>query len=303
MSAANRAELAAATPAAQAVIPAALLYWGLLPASAHRQPGEAARYRFERLLPLPVERLHTASTTCADGALLIVGVESERLREHLGARSDIGPSTWSLVPDQLPGHHAATGITASELARLNLLTGAFEPAQRRRARRLAIGMLQAALALALALGVIGSERRAAALDQRAQALRALSVAALAKVLPAQPASQAHPELALTMELRALGNAARSPAASSVDVAAMLEGLWAVWPANLRLQAETVTATSERIVIRGTVPSLGEAERLATSCAAVAVNGARYRAEPLQAQNGEHGTTVLLTLVRQAGSTP
>lgn len=282
---------------AVANLPAALLYWGHLPAQA-ASGADAARFRFERFLPLPVDDLQVASTTLPDGSTVIVGIELPRLRTYLASRADISPQTWELVPVEAPAHLCdVPGLTAA-VRHLNLLHGEFEPAPRCRLRRVTALVVQGALALIAIAVVIGVERRHLAATGYVAAQRQATVTALAAVVPPTSGGM-KPEMQLTMEVRRLEQAARDPAASTSDVAQALQALWRVWPRDVRAQIDTVGANADRLVIRGRVPGLADAERLATACAGVAVPEQRFRAEPLQAQQDERGASFLLTLVRSA----
>lgn len=286
--------------AAVANLPVALLYWGHLPAQA-AGGGDAARFRFERFLPLPVDDLHIASTSLPDGSTLIVGVEPQRLRTYLATRADITPQTWELVPVEAPAHLCDLPGVTSALHQLNLLHGEFEPAPRRRLRRVTGLITQVAVALIAIAIVIGVERRHQAALGYVAAQRQATATALAAVVP-PTAGGLKSELQLTMEVRRLEQAARDPAASTSDVAQALQALWRVWPRDVRAQIDTVGANPDRLVIRGRVPGLADAERLATACAGLVVPEQRFRAEPLQAQQDERGASFLLTLVRSAEGT-
>jgi hypothetical protein len=278
-------------------MPAQILYWGRLPAESATGSREAQDYRFERVLPMPVEQLHTTRARLPDGGAVVIGIEPGRLRSHLAGRSDVTPSTWELLPDHLPEHIAALVQDAdSFLARLNLLHGPFEPEPRRTLRQRMTWVLNGGLVLAAALMVIGIERRATMLHGQAQDLNARTRAVIAGAVPPQ-AGDRHPELRLTMELRRLEQAAAGSAAAGLDALAALSALWRVWPNELRTQIEVVGAMQDRLVIRGNVPSLADAERLAQACRGLDP-ALRLRAQPLQAQVSERGASFLLTLVRQ-----
>lgn len=280
-----------------AAMPADLLYWGHLPPQT-TGGGDAARFRFERFLPLSVEELHVASATLPDRSTLLIGIERARLRAYLASRADITPQTWELVPVSAPSHlHEVPGVVPS-LRRLNLLHGEFEPAPRRRVRRATSLIAQAAFIVIAIAVIIGVERRHQAAATYVAAQRQATTTALAAVVP-PTSGGVKPELRLTMEVRRLEQAARDPAATTSDVAQALQSLWRVWPRELRAQIDTVGANPDRLVIRGRVPGLADAERLATACAGLVLPDQRFRAEPLQAQQDERGASFLLTLVRSA----
>lgn len=280
---------------AVATIPADLLYWGHLPPQA-AGAAEAIRYRFERFLPVPVEALHLATVRLRDHGSLLVGIEPARLRSYLATRSDITPDTWELVPDALPPHLSARPENATAARGLNLLHGEFEPGPRRKLQRITLLVIQAVAALVAVFIVIGVERRHQAAATYVAAQRQATATALAAVVP-PTSGGVKPEMRLTMEVRRLEQAARDPAAASSDVAQALQALWRAWPREVRAQVDTVGANADRVVIRGRVAGLAEAERLATACAGLSLPDQRFRVEPLQAQQDERGATFLLTLAR------
>jgi len=283
---------APAEPSFSATIDARLLYWTRLPAEAGRLAAQQQDYRFERVLPVPVESLHVVRSRLRDGATLLVGIEPERLRAHLAQRPDVSPDTWELLPDRIPDHLAAAEASAA-LTGLNLLQGPFEPARRRRARQRRDLAAGAALALALVLALVGIERRVAAQGVAAESLRRSGQELLARTLG--PSTGRLPNAALlTQELRRLEQAAQDPAATAVDAASVLQRLWAAWPADVRTQLETISLSPDRLVVRGSVPALADAERIAKASPTIQAGEAVFQAAPLQAEQTARGAVFLLT---------
>ncbi len=295
------------SPASSPRIPARLLYWGRLPHEAAKQSSEAQNYRFERILPFPVDQLHTARARLPGGGVLIVGIEPERLRSHLATRDDVTPRTWELLPDRLPEHVAplvAETDTNGVMDGLNLLQGQFEPESRRSLRRRVVFIMTGGLLVAAALVMLGIEQRTNRLQQHSKLIRAESSAVIARAVTVQ-AGDRHPELRLTMELRRLEQANAGNADDGLDVVGALTALLRQWPKDMRTQIETIAAMNDRLVIRGIVPSLSDTERLAQACRTLDPS-LKLRAQPLQAQVNERGAGFLLTFVRQdstAGSRP
>lgn len=280
-------------------IPAGLLYWGCLPVSYRRAREAVQDFACERFVPVPVESLHLTRACAANGETILVGIEEERLRAFLATDPERFRDSWSLLPDRLPeGIRPASGDDAV-CDRLNLLHGRFEPAARRRWRRATTALLHGGLAAACLLLLLGVERRAQAGQERTRAIAAASQAAIAQAVQALPGDR-HPAQRLTMELRRMEQAQRLPRREDLQPGQIQEGLWRHWPADIRLQAETVSVVADRVVIRGRVPSLADAERLAQAFASIEVRGQVFRAEPLQAQQQPgRGASFLLTLVRRA----
>lgn len=276
-----------------------LLYWGRLAQDAGGATSEAQRYRFEAVLPVPVDSLHLIQARLPDGTVVMAGIEPDRLRSHLVDRGDITPSTWEVLPDRLPAHVADALSPADRddvIAKLNLLHGPFEPETRRVVRRRVSWALHGGVVLAALLAIIGVERRASALHAHAEQVRTETRRLLTGVVPLLPGDR-HPELRLTMELRRLEQAASGSGTTGMDPITALSSLWRVWPATLRTQIDAVNALPDRLVLRGTVPTLADAELLAQACRSVEAD-LRLRVQPLQAQVTDRGATFLLTLVHQ-----
>lgn len=280
---------------ATARIDAQLLYWTRLPPGSGTQPAQLD-FRFERVLPVPVDQLHVVRAPLPDGGALLVGIEPARLREHLAGRGDVTPDTWELIPDRTPPHH--TDLAAA-LPALNLLQGSFEPERRRRARRMRDVAVAGGLVLALVLALVGIERRVAARAQAAEDLRRAGQELLVQAVG--PASgRVSAATLLTQELRRLEQAARGPAAVPVDAAAVLQRLWAAWPSDLPVQVETVSLTPDRLVLRGAAATLADVERIATATPVITVADAVFRALPFQAEQTPQGAAFLLTWQAQDG---
>lgn len=279
-------------------IDAALLYWTRLKPEAGNLDEQQQDYRFERVLPVPVESLHVVRAALADGGALLVGIEAERLRAHLAQRQDITGDTWALLPDRIP-EHIAGADAAGVLAELNLLQGPFEPARRRQVRRLRDLAIGLGLALTLALALAGIERRVAAQDAATDALRRKGQERIAQVLGRTSPGRMPNAALLTQELRRLEQAARSTATAPLDAAGLLQQLWAAWPADVRCQVETVSLAPDRLVVRGTVPTLVDAERIAKAGPTLASGDATFLAAPLQAEQTANGAVFLITWSMQA----
>jgi len=141
------------------------------------------------------------------------------------------------------------------------------------------------------LALVGIERRVAASAQAADELRRQSQALLVQALGP---TTLPPAAALTQELRRLDQAARSTTAAPLDCAGILQRLWTAWPAELRAQVELLSLTSDRLVLRGSLPSLADAERLAKACPLISVGDTVFQLAPLQAEQTPRGAVFLLT---------
>ncbi|MBA2482359.1 MAG: hypothetical protein H0V44_16985 [Planctomycetes bacterium] len=291
------AAVPASTPAAPARhIAADRLYWSVIPQGAHLREG-VRRFRFEQVLPVPVESLHTATAITAHGDAVLIGIDRDQLAADLARLGGSSDDTWRLIPDALPAHVLSAGIDADIATRLNLLTGAYEPAARRRLRHLAVAVPIVAMVLTAVLMVIGTQRRQNALQQHAAEVRHATETMITAALPPS-ASGLDPQVRLTMEVRRLSQARHGQADLDryQDVAASLAACLKRWPADLRTRVETLTATPQRIVVRGHVANLADAERLAHALDGGELGSVRWRAEPVQATQSPTGADYTVNLL-------
>lgn len=275
-----------------AELPAELLYWGFLPAGAG--DAQAGRYGVERFLPVDIDLLHGTWRHLPGGGLIFVGIEAERLRAHLASRTDVTPLTWSLVPDRIPAHLQSD--CAGVRTTLDLLHGAFEPAPRRRLRRVLQLTCVVSSALVAVLALVAIERqRQGRLDLAA----ALDTATRGRIALAVPGDDARPAAErLLLEMRRLKASAALSGQGADDAARTLEALLASLPAELRIQVESLVVAPDRILIRARTADLVAAEKLHHALAHVA--GVPYRSEPLQAQQAEGFALANISLVAVGG---
>ena len=278
--------------AAPLTIPAARCYWGVLPADSKRLDASARRYRFEAVLPVPVESLHTADLDLPDGRVLMVGIERAELAALIGAAST---PPLSAHPHALPPT-LGDGIALSpeQLASLELLHGEFEPAPSRQRRRRVTLVLVAAPLVAAMIIIIGALTEAAAhRSAEAQAREQANKLADAAV-PLPPGAQwLPPTLRLEQELRRARQAANG-AGPEADLVPVLDALWQVWPDDVRIQIDTIGLDAGRLVLRGRVPDAESAQQLAASLSQLPVPTGPWRAQPMNVPKvGSDAVSVLL----------
>jgi hypothetical protein len=278
-----------------ATCPAELLYWGHIPKTS--VVGDALSFRFERVLPLSIEQIHVTRALLPDGSALVAGIELDKFRAYLASRADITPATWELYPDKIPPHLQQLTDADGALAKLNLLHGPFEPAPRLLLRQITAWCIHVGLALIIILAIIGVERRVDQTRQLSSAQRALNQQAIQAIVVNENAA-IKPDVALTLELRRLEQAAQDPTNTTGDMGIALEHIWRAWPQDIRAQIELVHANKERFVIRGRVPTLSDAERIAHAYQRIDVPFHRFRVEPMQAQQDGQGASFLLTISHQ-----
>jgi hypothetical protein len=290
-------------------IPADQLYWSRVAAADVPATRSAQLFRCERTLPVPIEQLHWSLVRLRNRDVLLVAIEHDRLRRFVAdaPAAAAADAPWRLLPEQLPAHIAA-GLEPAESdrlpERLNLLTGRFEPKQRRHLRQALWLAIHAGLALIVVALLVGSERRVHRLEEQAAAARVRLQSLLAEAAPRPAEGRSGPDLSeprLLMELRRLEQVADSMhAASEIDAAGLLQDLWSHWPKELAIQVDAFTITPGHLSLNAKVPSLGDAERLASACALIGAGGLHYRADPLQAQMGEAQASLSLSWTRVAG---
>lgn len=276
-------------------IPAERLYWAHLTADDPAATPQARRFRFEQVVPVPVESLHIIEQRHSDGGWLLIGIGIQELTSRIAAATADGAIPFRAQPACLPPHLA--GAAAIDPAQVNLLVGDFEPEPVRRERQR--WYMTAALALGTVVLILaaGALRRSMLLDQEADRLTARRSALLADAVRDVPGTTL-PETRLTMAVRQLEQQAQGDNnAGSQEAWELLECVLAAWPADLPVQIETLTATADRCVIRGAVTGLADADRLAKALAAAppTPDGALH-ADPLQVQQEGDRSLFVLTLV-------
>lgn len=275
-------------------IPAALLYWGVAPVSVVTGPAvsHVERYALERWLPVDTDHLHMVAAQAVTGERVMIGIEPERLRRWLAEQPVSWPQIWDLVPDRLPPGVPALVATA----RWSLLVGEFEPAARRSARtQIRWGLISAALVIAL-LAVIGTERTVAWANREARRISDETAARIVEAFPPGPGDASTPSERLLMAVRQ--SAANRAGASRGTAPRLLQKLLAALPAQIRLQAEVLSVTEERVNFRVRVPDLAAAEAVHQAWQALAPE-VHMRAEAMQAQSQDGVATAVITLVREA----
>ena len=278
---------------APAQLPAEACYWARL------APGQASRdqrsnlFRSEAVLPVPIESLQTAQARCPDGSVVVVGIEPERLRAFLAAHGDT--PRWSLIPATSPGHIAASAAT---LARLNLLTGTFQPIAVRRWRRGINGVVALGCAALCAALVTGGERRANRLHADTDVITRQADQQLAEMLPPDPESPLSPDARLTIALRL----AEQPTAATAPSAALVaDAVLGALPRDgvLQMVSLDIAGTQAQLTLR--TPDIALATRLAGHLARVMVGDTAWRGEPRIRQEQDAAEAVVV--FSPAGAAP
>ncbi len=243
--------------------PAERFYWATLPAEIIRRDGvlspgaiEAARDQ----IPAPMGHLHAVAITIdrardANGpggvagdsqsggsSGIVCAIERDWLRA-------LDPAALSLAPESIPACLVSHGSGSIDLARLNLLTGEFEPRAIRSHRHRRAAIVLGAIAISCAAVAFDLARRAellrrAALDDAAAVRAVLAQASLASDSGTPDALALERELE---QLRAIASGAGRGA--SFDAPEALTEIVGAWPSadgalpqslNVRADASTIT---------------------------------------------------------------
>lgn len=246
----------AAPPSADTHLwPADRFYWAVIeaPGLALARPHHAAAAgplppglidEVAAQIPRPLDNLHavviaahqspTPAPISADAPplaassprVIVCAIDADSLRS-------LPPATLRIAPASLP---EGLGLT-TDLDRLNLLIGAFEPRPIRRARTRRHLAAAAMLALAAALIFIGLSRRAAHADRLAAAATQAITGTLAHAEVAAPdAASLTSELARQRRLAGIDLAARRPPDASEALAALL----AAWPGDTTAKPQSIS---------------------------------------------------------------
>lgn len=283
-------------------LPSDRFYWALLEldepliAQPWRARWESRRrqeewlYRFEEVLPLPVEQVHAVFLTVDRHRILACGMEREILEEY---RQE---GVLDLGPEAGP-RHLSESVLAS--LKINLLTGPMAPPALVASRRRWINAACLWLCIALVAISLGLMRRASAnfdavtslstqtstLIHDALADRDMAIDAIAGSLP--------PELQLTAELRKMRQTRRQPASSmaaSGNAGDSLVALLQAWPKVDGLRTEFIGVTSATLSVAGVVDDSAVAAQWSQGFASIP----GWRLEQPE-MSGVAGTSVRLAL--------
>ena len=279
------------------LLPPEQCYWAVITAPAGSRDTEAIGYASEALLPVPVDGLRLAITSLSErGRYLCCACP----REHIAAILAEARPPWSLRPAALPAHIVADHPDAV-CARLELLSGADEAPAPRRWRLLAVGLLLVLLLLATGLLVHQHLVQAGQWRQLAAQREQQTLTSLASWFPAAAGNPASLHAQLTMAMRRLDGQTR--VAIGPDAALLLDVLLQAWPAHARVRIDRLDIAAERIVLRGQATDLQTAEALRTACAALSLSEPLWRAQALQAQQGQDGVRFSFSLEPQTPESP
>jgi hypothetical protein len=254
--------------------PAHRFYWALLDDPAHTGTAAGVRrrlpggrfvtsgrsrvrlgYLFESHLPVPIESVHAVYLRLGQGRALACALSDDAFAEHRDALT-LGPASLQAF---------LSGLADPE--ELNLLTGPWEPARVRGARRRWRASVALGVSVLIALGAWGAERRVGAWNSRRAEAHAAIDAIHAEVLPADGAvSRAPAPVAFTAELRTLRRTRSGADAPPVsrDAAVTLAALCDAWPPEVEARVETLAVSHDAVRIGALMPSRDAARRLAAA---------------------------------------
>ncbi len=268
-------------------------WWGLFETEVNHGPEQWA-YRFEQVLPFPVEDLACAYTRLADGRILAVGVSDAAVQSRLSDPQSL--TAWTLSPNRIPQFLIAQNVPPTSTATLNLFSGGYISRPLRRLRGRLIGCWLAGCAMAGILLLVGGQLRIAAIDRvrasvdderRQIAERAAPAAVSGQQLP--------PEARLQQALRqSQGRGGETQVIT--DQMILLDHLWAVWPAQPLVRLRDVSAGPRQIAVKISLPANTELSALMTPLSTIpGMSGEQpWRLNPpdLPALTGAEATLVL-----------
>ena len=243
--------------------PAERFYWATLPPGIIRRDGVLSPGAIEAVrdqIPAPMENLHAVAITI-DRARDANGPGGEAGESQRGGSSGIvcaverevlrtlDPGALMLTPESIPACLESHGSGSIDLARLNLLTGEFEPRAIRSHRHRRAAIVLGAIAISCAAVAFDLARRAELLRRAAGDDAAAVRAVLAQASLAQD-SGTPDALALERELEQLrAIASGAGRGASFDAPKALTEIVGAWPStdgalpqslNVRADASTIT---------------------------------------------------------------
>jgi type II secretory pathway component PulL len=259
-------------------LPMDRFYWAVLDTRTlpkqHRRNARSLGFLLENVLPAPVESIHAAYhwSESETQRVIACAIAKDDLRDEINAHGGV----LSLFPDALPSFAAAASGKVIDPCSLNLLTGEFEPSPLRRSRCRMLLQAIGVILVALALVLLGFERRTSVLREAAAEIRSAQAQVVADTLGnTAPPSGQPPELRFLSELRSLRQT-RSHQASFgsgslqniADVTPSLADLLARWPADLHTLTESIFITPTSMTLRAIVPVTSDAQALADALSKV-----------------------------------
>lgn len=240
-------------------LPADRFYWAILDAAAlprrARSAPEQLGYLFESVLPVAVDAIHAVYLSLGSDCVLACGMPLADLQAHAAE------PLITLSPKTLPEFISTSLDGPIDPARINLLVGAFEPAQIKSHRRNTTLIACAVMLLCAVLIAVGLSRRASRAHEYTVALETATTRIYDEVLP--PSQSPVPASArLTAELRSLSRTRATPTPDSgpIEIAPPLAALLASWPNDLYLTTDSLMVSPTAIALSVRLPDEATAER-------------------------------------------
>lgn len=283
---------ATASSAQVLAVPAETCFWGVLaPATDAAPEAELLRFRFEAVLPFPIERLQCAFYPLADGRWLAVGLPCEQVRALRDGPA--GGSAWVICPDGLPACIPAEQIGALRLEALNLLHGVLEPRLRLRWRRRVLATAVAAAVLVSAILLAGGEASAALWRSEAAAVERDALAWAEAGAPAGKDGARLPPMARLLQAYRQRQGRGDAAGVGADALAVMAALWERWPEGSGVQVRDVALRQRRLLVRGVVATPAQAGALGKAFGDLTVGDQVWRMDPPELPRSQGGETQVL----------
>jgi hypothetical protein len=272
-------------------IPSEQCYWGLLdpaPAASNQE----LTFRFESLLPFPVENLHCSHLNLPDDRILIVGVPHELMRTTM-ATAD-GQRAWSAHPGSLPQNLDWHDIPVNTHALLELMTGKYEPTGRKRYRTLVTACWLTCCTIACCIILIAAERRRSHLLDEAILLNDREISAINSAVPLTAENRTLPPharlLQASRQIQGTGTDERP-----IDAIDLLHQLWRHLPNNAGLSLQEIQMDQRRLMLKADLQDLGTMQRISETSKTLETTSEAWLLEPpdLPASQGKTFPVVLV----------
>jgi hypothetical protein len=235
-------------------------WWGLFETEADHGPEQWA-YRFEQVLPFPVEDLACAYTRLADGRILAVGVSGAAVESRLSDPQSL--TSWTLSPDRIPQFLLARGVAQASATTLNLFSGGYISQPLRRQRRRLIGCWLAGCAMTGILLLGGGQLKIAAIDRTRASVDDDRRQIAERAAPASVGGQQLPPEARLQQALRQSQGRGGETQIITDQMILLDHLWAVWPAQPPVHLRDVSANAHQISVKISLASNSDLSALMT----------------------------------------
>ena len=257
---------------------------------------QSVAYAFEQDVPFPIEHIHIAycSAPNDDSKILACGLSHERLQQ-LYDDGTLNEHSWSLTPSTVPTFAKELGEEAALTSALNLLHERWLPKAVKQGQRTVLISAAICLGILLCLFFIGVHLHQRHIQHHINELKSQKTAVLQNIFPAHKDKPAQLFALFTAALRqqaAQENSAQHQDQTNPSI--ILQALLRSWPHNIKAEVESLSCSAKRLMLRGKVASLADAQSLFNSIKIIEVDNNTYKAAPLQATQSTQAVNFSIT---------